>query len=78
MTFSDVIDKFGADIKQDQLEYAYGRAGSAFTGQMCQNFVVMRENGVSGGGRGRTEWQARGRGGGRGRGEAQGPASDVQ
>ena len=46
MTFSDVIDKFGMDIKQDQLINAYQRAGNAFVGQMAQNFVVMRDEGV--------------------------------
>ena len=46
MTFSDVIERFGEDIKQDQLQFAYRRAGRAFQGQMAQNFVVMKESGV--------------------------------
>ena len=50
MTFSGVIDRFGDDIKQDQLHFAYRRAGRAFQGQMAQNFVVLRESGIGGGG----------------------------
>ena len=34
MTFSDVIERFGHDIKQDQLDFAYRRAGSLFEGQI--------------------------------------------
>ena len=78
MIFSDIIDRFGGDIKQSQLDQAYRRAGNSFTGQLAQNFVVMKELGKRGTcetsettraaeiprGRGRGQWQGRGRGGG--------------
>ena len=79
LTFADVIDRFGCDIKQPQLEQAYRRAGQAFRGQMVQNFVVMNEAGVVGlakgalslgvarggssSGLGHGQWQERGWGG---------------
>ena len=47
LTFSDVINKFGADVKQEQLEFANKRAGNAFKDQMAQNFVVLNETRVT-------------------------------
>ena len=71
------------DIKQDQLVNAYQRAGNAFVGQMSQNFVVLRDDGVvptgarvrfaTGQGRGRVgtpRGRPRGGGGGLGLGQA--------
>ena len=48
MTYSDVIERHGREIKQSQLEQAYWRAGKAFVGVMEQNFVVLRECGFVG------------------------------
>ena len=44
MTFSDVMDRYGRDIKPEFLENAYKRVGRSFTGQLAQNFVVLKDN----------------------------------
>ena len=43
--FSDALTKYGANLTQKELNAAYKRAGSAFKGQMQQNFVVLSEHG---------------------------------
>ena len=47
LTFSDAIARFGMDVTQDGLGEAYKRAGRAFTGQLEQHFVVLREKSES-------------------------------
>ena len=41
MTLSDVIDRYGNDIKQSSLINAYKRVGNLFAGQLAHNFVVL-------------------------------------
>ena len=43
MTFSDVIDRYGRNIKQEHLESAYNRVGRSFSGLLAQNFVVLKD-----------------------------------
>ena len=43
--FSDALARFGAELTEKELMNAYKRAGSAFKGQMQQNFVVLNEKG---------------------------------
>ena len=42
--FSDSLVRFGANLTPTDLEEAYKRAGSAFKGQLQQNFVVLTES----------------------------------
>ncbi len=69
-TFIDAVKQFGSWLKHDDLLDSYAKAGRSFTGQLEQNFVVLKE----------TESEAaqstfhkarmqRGRGGFRGRGD---------
>jgi hypothetical protein len=44
--FSDALARFGADLTEKDLSEAYKRAGSAFKGQLQQNFVVLTEHGL--------------------------------
>ncbi len=41
--FSDVLVSFSTNLTVTELEEAYRRAGSAFKGQLQQNFVVLTE-----------------------------------
>jgi hypothetical protein len=43
LTFLNAIARFGRDVAQDRLEEAYKRAGRAFTGQLEQHFVILKE-----------------------------------
>ena len=45
--FSDAIARYGANLMEKHLTEAYRRAGSAFKGQLQQNFVVLSEHGLS-------------------------------
>ena len=42
-TFSDAVAKYGSLVKDEDLGEAYRRAGTAFTGQLEQHFVVLRD-----------------------------------
>jgi hypothetical protein len=44
-TFVDAAVKFGHLVKQAELGEAYRRAGTAFKGQLAQNFIVLKESG---------------------------------
>ena len=44
LTFVDAIKRFGRELKSDDLDTAYSRAGRSFTGQMPQTFVVLHES----------------------------------
>jgi hypothetical protein len=44
--FSDALNRYGANLMGKHLNEAYRRAGSAFKGQMQQNFVVLSEQGI--------------------------------
>jgi hypothetical protein len=46
--FSDALIRYGENLTAGELGEAYKRAGSAFKGQLQQNFVVLNEKGVSG------------------------------
>ena len=46
MTFSNVIDRYGKNIKQENLEFAYHHVGKSFVGQLAQNFVVLWDSHV--------------------------------
>ena len=92
MTFSDVIDRYGRNIRQEHLESAYNRVGRSFSGQLAQNFVVLKDiretnpvvsSSKAGGGRpgvGNRSGAGRGVGIGRGfgRGGAQATLSSIQ
>jgi hypothetical protein len=80
-TFIDAVKQFGANLIQDDLLAAYAKAGTAFKGQLEQNFVVLKEDDAEAAqtnfhkaridrGRGRPGGTYRGRGRGRGHGEA--------
>ena len=43
LTFADAVKRFGSRVEQEGLAEAYKRAGRAFTGQLEQHFVVLRE-----------------------------------
>jgi hypothetical protein len=43
-TFIDAVKQFGANLVQDDLLAAYAKAGTAFKGQLEQNFVVLKED----------------------------------
>jgi hypothetical protein len=45
LTFADAVKSFGSRVEQEGLGEAYKRAGRAFTGQLEQHFVVLREVG---------------------------------
>ena len=75
-TFIDAVKQFGSRLNKTDLLGAYAKAGKAFTGQLEQNFVVLKEADAEeaqtnfhsermsrGGGRGGT-YRGRGRGGG--------------
>jgi hypothetical protein len=49
--FLDALVRFSSNLTVTELEEAYRRAGSAFSSQLQQNFVVLREQ-SSGGPRG--------------------------
>ena len=42
-TFSDAIARYGGDLVEGELGEAYRRTGTAFRGQLQQNFVVLHE-----------------------------------
>ena len=42
-TFSDSVAKFGNRLQQGYLDEAYRRAGTNFTGQLSQHFVVLSD-----------------------------------
>jgi hypothetical protein len=46
--FPDALIRYGENLTAGELGEAYKRAGSAFRGQLQQNFVVLNEKGVSG------------------------------
>ena len=46
--FSDAIVRFSSNLTVSELEEAYRRAGSAFRGQLQQNFVVLTEQNSGG------------------------------
>jgi hypothetical protein len=67
-TFSDAVAKYGSLVKDEDLGEAYRRAGTAFTGQLEQHFVVLRDGaqqatgpmpGGSGSGKGKPESRKR-------------------
>ena len=43
LTFVDALKRFGKDLRAEDLEQAYTRAGTSFAGQMQQTFVVLHE-----------------------------------
>ncbi len=43
-TFIDAIKQFGAQLQKTDLLDAYAKAGTAFSGQLEQNFVVLKES----------------------------------
>ena len=47
-TFADAISKFGEGLREGDLGEAYRRAGSVFSGQLQQMFVVLHD-GFAGG-----------------------------
>ena len=62
-TFVDAISKYGAGMREADLGEAYKRAGTAFNGQLQQNFVVLHDGlqgGAAGGqgSSGTTRWTA--------------------
>ena len=44
LTFVDALKRFGRDLKSEDLDLAYSRAGRSFIGQMPQTFVVLHES----------------------------------
>ena len=44
LTFVDALKRFGRDLKAEDLDLAYSRAGRSFVGQMPQTFVVLHES----------------------------------
>ena len=44
LTYVDAMKRFGRDLKAEDLDLAYSRAGNSFNGQMAQTFVVMHES----------------------------------
>ena len=46
--FSDALARYGSNLTAAELGEAYRRAGSAFKGQLQQNFVVLNEQGAGG------------------------------
>jgi hypothetical protein len=42
-SYIDAVTRFGHLVDIDDLETAYGRAGTSFNGQLRQNFVVLNE-----------------------------------
>jgi hypothetical protein len=42
-TFVDAMKQFGSKLEKKDLGQAYSRAGSAFVGQLRQNFVVLKD-----------------------------------
>jgi hypothetical protein len=83
-TFIDAVKQFGSQLKPEDLLDSYAKAGRAFTGQLEQNFVVLKESdseaaqtnfhkarmqrGGGRGGRGADRGRERGAGHGRGGG----------
>ena len=61
LTFVDAIGRLGARMVEADFAFAYARAGASFKGQMQQNFVVLTENGVREGARGRGNGRGNGR-----------------
>jgi hypothetical protein len=51
LTFSDALGRYGSGMNEAELGEAYRRAGVAFRGQLQQNFVVLHEGHVYGGGK---------------------------
>ena len=45
LTFVDAITRFGGKLTRGDLQVAYGRAGTSFSGQLQQNFVVLHDKG---------------------------------
>jgi hypothetical protein len=74
-TFIDAVKLYGSRLRSSDLLGAYAKAGKAFTGQLEQNFVVLKESDSEAA---QTNFhQARmGRGRGRGRGGAGASAGD--
>ena len=44
LTFSDAVLRFGKGMRDEHLQEAYKRAGTAFRGHMQRNFVVLKED----------------------------------
>ncbi len=44
--YAESIEKYGHLLDSAKLEHAYRRAGTAFKGQMRQNFWILRDDGV--------------------------------
>ena len=47
LTFADAVARYGNDLQEDYLIDAYRKIGSAFKGQLEQQFVVLREDEVA-------------------------------
>jgi hypothetical protein len=43
LTFAEALTRFGRDLKEEDLQDTYSRAGRGFEGQLQQNFVVLHE-----------------------------------
>jgi hypothetical protein len=52
LTFVDAVAKYGKLLKETDLGFAYERAGTSFSGQMSQNFIVLTDANVITGPRG--------------------------
>ena len=63
--FADAITRYGENLERGDLGNAYRRAGTAFSGQLQQNFVVLHDVGQPG--PQRAQGIQRGTGSGRGR-----------
>jgi hypothetical protein len=44
VTFAAALSRFGKGMKEDHLQKAYKRAGTALRGQMQQHFMVLRDD----------------------------------
>ena len=44
LTFADAITRYGATLKEEDLEEAYRKAGRSFDSQLSQLFVVLKED----------------------------------
>ena len=66
-TFADALAKYGKQLKQEDLGAAYRKAGTAFKGQMQQNFVVLHDTCTPGAAPRFERTAGRGAGGSRGR-----------
>ncbi len=44
--YGEALEKYGHLVDKEKLEHAYRRAGTAFKGQMKQNFWILTDDGV--------------------------------